>query len=433
MKHIFLLLSLCILFSSCVTSRLIKPIKNSEVFKQGFTGIVIYDPNKDKVLYAQNEDKYFIPASNTKMFTFYTAYKILGDTVNSLNYRETKDSLVFWGTGNPAFLHPDFNDVSALELLRSTNKKLYWADNSEEVTAYGSGWSWNWYKYYYGPQRTALPMYGNIVRFTKGAGDRDLSYSPHFFAKDIRLNKDMSTLKYTIDRDSDANLFQYNIVLDTVEIETDRPFATSSELTLEMLMDTLGKEVHKIEYKLVAGLPHTKLKGVETDSLFKQMMTISDNFLAEQLLVLASDKLFDSLNIGKVIEYAEKNYLSDLPDKPVWVDGSGLSSHNKFTPRSIIALLKKIREEIPEEKIYAFFPAGGKSGTIKSWYASGNAKPYIYAKTGTLDGTHCLSGYLLTKSNKMLYFSFMHNNYIIGTNALKQEMQKLLFPFYERY
>ncbi len=209
----------------------------------------------------------------------------------------------------------------------------------------------------------------------------------------------MRVLAKTAGCGRDANLFQYNIVLDTVEIETDRPFATSSELTLEMLMDTLGKEVHKIEYKLVAGLPHTKLKGVETDSLFKQMMTISDNFLAEQLLVLASDKLFDSLNIGKVIEYAEKNYLSDLPDKPVWVDGSGLSSHNKFTPRSIIALLKKIREEIPEEKIYAFFPAGGKSGTIKSWYASGNAKPYIYAKTGTLDGTHCLSGYLLTKSN----------------------------------
>lgn len=433
MKKFYPLLLLCVLFASCATTRFTKPIKNSEVFKQGFTGVVIYDPVKDKVLYSQNEDKYFTPASNTKMFTFYTAYKILGEQVNSLNYRVENDSLIFWGTGNPAFLHPDFDDVSALELLRATDKKLYWADNSDEVVAYGSGWSWSWYKYYYGPQRSALPMYGNIVRFTKSPMDRDFNYTPRFFAKDIHLNKDMPTRTYAIERDEDANVFQYNILIDSLTVETDRPFAVSPELTLEMLQDTLGKEVQKIDYKLAQGRPHYKLKGVKTDSLFKQMMVISDNFLAEQLLVLASDQLFDTLNISKVIDYSVENYLNDLPDKPVWVDGSGLSSYNKFTPRSIIALLKKIREEVPEEKIHAFFPAGGESGTIKSWYHSGTSNPYIYAKTGTLNGTHCLSGYLLTKSNKVLYFSFMHNNYVISSNELKREMQKILFPIYEKY
>lgn len=433
MKNVFLLILLSIFFASCATKRLVKPIKNSQVFNQGFTGVVIYDPIKDKVLYAQNEDKYFTPASNTKMFTFYAAYKILGEHVNSLNYREQNDSLIFWGTGNPAFLHPDFNDISALELLKSSNKKLYWADNSEDVTAYGPGWSWSWYKYYYGPQRSALPMYGNIVRFTKNAEDRDLSYSPLYFGKDIRLNKELPTHSFRIDRDRETNIYQYNITVDSMELKTDRPFVTSPELTLEMLMDTLGREVKKIDYSLAKGASHSKLKGVEADSLFKQMMVNSDNFLAEQLLVLASDKLFDTLNIGKVIEYSLENYLSDLPDKPVWVDGSGLSGNNKFTPRSIISLLRKIREEVPEEKIYAFFPAGGETGTIKSWYHSGGANPYIYAKTGTLNGTHCLSGYLLTKSKKILYFSFMHNNYVISSNELKREMQKLLFPIYEKY
>ncbi len=433
MKNIFRLLLFCILLSSCATKRLMKPIKKSEVFNQGFTGVVIYDPEKDKVLYAQNEDKYFTPASNTKMFTFYTTYKILDKYVNSLNYREQNDSLIFWGTGNPAFLHPDFNDVSALELLKSTDKKLYWADNSDEVTAYGSGWSWSWYKYYYGPQRSALPMYGNIVRFTKNAEDKDISYSPLFFGGNVRPNKELSTRSYIINREKDSNVFEYNIVGDSVKFKTDRPYAISSQLTLEMLKDTLGKDVQKIDYSLAKRLPYAKLRGVETDSLFKQMMVISDNFLAEQLLVLASDQLFDTLNIRKVINYSLDNYLNDLPDKPVWVDGSGLSSYNKFTPRSIIALLKKIREEVPEEKIYDFFPAGGKTGTIKSWYHSGGPSPYIYAKTGTLNGTHCLSGYLLTKSNKVLYFSFMHNNYVISSNDLKREMQKVLFPIHEKY
>ncbi|MDX1327931.1 MAG: D-alanyl-D-alanine carboxypeptidase [Arenibacter sp.] len=433
MKNIFSLLLVSILIASCGTARLVKPIKKSEVFNQGFTGVVIYDPEKDKVLYAQNEDKYFTPASNTKMFTFYATRKILDAHVNSLNYKEEKDSLIFWGTGNPAFLHPDFNDVTALELLRETDKKLYWADNSAQVTAYGSGWSWSWYKYYYGPQRSALPMYGNIVRFTKSVEDKDLSFSPSYFENYIQRNSEMPARTYVIDRDKDTNAFQYNIVLDSVAFKTDRPYATSPQLTMDMLRDTLGREVQKIDYDFAKVGSYSKLKGVETDSLLKQMMVISDNFIAEQLLVLASDQLFDTLNIRKAINYAVENYLNDLPDRPVWVDGSGLSSYNKFTPRSIIALLKKIREEIPGEEMFAFFPAGGETGTIKSWYHSGGDRPYIYAKTGTLNGTHCLSGYLLTKSDKVLYFSFMHNNYIIGSNELKREMQKVLFSFHEKY
>jgi D-alanyl-D-alanine carboxypeptidase/D-alanyl-D-alanine-endopeptidase (penicillin-binding protein 4) len=432
MRYLFWLV-LTTVASSCSTNRLLKPIKNSEVFKQGFTGIVIYDPVKDKTLYAQNEDKYFTPASNTKLFTFYTAYRVLGDDVNSLNYKVVGDSLLFWGTGDPSFLHPDFHNSSVLELLTNSDKKLFWADNSGDIDANGPGWSWNWYKYYYGPQRYSFPMYGNIIRFSKDKNEGNLQFYPKYFSKDIKENINLTTSSYRIDREQDQNIFNYYMVSDTLQFETDKPFIVSSALTIKMLEDTLKREVIKIDYQLVNNKPHSKLKGIATDSLYKQMLSISDNFLAEQLLVLTSDKLFDSLNIEKTIAYSIDNYLNDLPDEPLWVDGSGLSAFNKFTPRSIIALLKKIKNEIPEEKIYAFFPAGGKSGTIKSWYPSDDNYPYIYAKTGTLNATHCLSGYLLTKSNKLLYFSFMHNNYIIGSDVLKEEMQRILYSIYKKY
>src|SRR5690606_17300844 len=200
-----------------------------------------------------------------------------------------------------------------------------------------------------------------------------------------------------------------------------------------LLEDTLNREIKIINYENVKGLPHNELPTIATDSLQKQMMLISDNFLAEQLLLMSSDKLFDSLNIDALINYSLDSFLSDLPDRPRWVDGSGLSSQNLFTPRSIIALLGKIREEVPEETIYSIFPAGGKAGTIKNWYQSDDENPYIYAKTGTLSNSICLSGFLLTKSNKVLLFSFMLNNFMLSSNVLKQEMEEILYQIHDKY
>src|SRR5690606_39524262 len=90
-----------------------------------------------------------------------------------------------------------------------------------------------------------------------------------------------------------------------------------------LLEDTLNREIKIINYENVKGLPHNELPTIATDSLQKQMMLISDNFLAEQLLLMSSDKLFDSLNIDALINYSLDSFLSDLPDRPRWVDVSG--------------------------------------------------------------------------------------------------------------
>ncbi|AWW29325.1 peptidase S13 [Echinicola strongylocentroti] len=425
--------ALFVLFTACTVQKVKKSVRDSKVFDQGFTGFMLVDPAKDKVLYALNEDKYFTPASNTKMFTYYAAHKVLGDQVNALDYVESGDSLIFWGTGDPSLMHPDFEDRSVLNFLESSDKQLFMADNFDEVQAYASGWSWNWFNYYYGPERSSMPIYGNIVRFKKEVQTESLTYSPRFFAPQIKEDLSLPAREYSILRDKNINDFRYHLVGEELSFETDKPFVTSSQLTREMLEDTLGRSITMIDYDNVKNRPHQKLKGVASDSLYKQMLKISDNFLAEQLMVLVADELADSLNVRGAIKYLEEHYLADLPDEPQWVDGSGLSAQNKFTPRSIIKLLEKIKAEVPEEKIFAYFPSGGVSGTIRSWYKSDDEHPYVYAKTGTLSGVHCLSGYLLTKSGKTLYFSFMHNNYVISSNELKKEMEKVLYLIHDRY
>jgi D-alanyl-D-alanine carboxypeptidase/D-alanyl-D-alanine-endopeptidase (penicillin-binding protein 4) len=428
---IFFALLLCI---SCKTQQIKTSLRNSEVFGEGLAGIIIYDPAKKKTLYAQNETLYFIPASNTKLFTFYVSRKILEEHVNGLNYVFKGDSLIFWGSGDPSFLHPDFHSNTAYDLLKSHKGDLFFANNFDQVDAYGPGWSWDWYNYYFATERSAFPVYGNVVRFKKDISSPFLTFSPSFFEESISISPKLFSDKYLIRRDEDFNRYHYSLGReDSLSFVSDKPFITSDTLMIEMLKDTLGREIKIINYGKVKGLPHKELPTVATDSLQKQMMLISDNFLAEQLLLMASDKLFDSLNIDAVINYSLDNFLSDLPDRPRWVDGSGLSSMNLFTPRSIIKLLGKIREEVPEETIYSIFLAGGKAGTIKDWYHSDDGSPYIYAKTGTLSNSICLSGFLFTKSNKVLLFSFMLNNFMLGSNVLKQEMERILYQIHIDY
>ena len=86
------------------------------------------------------------------------------------------------------------------------------------------------------------------------------------------------------------------------------------------------------------------------------------------------------------------------------------------------------------EKIKAYFPAGGESGTIERWYKADEGQPpYIYAKTGSLSMSTALSGYLITKSGKILHFSCLLNNYQIPANDLKTELQRVLYYIHDKY
>ena len=51
------------------------------------------------------------------------------------------------------------------------------------------------------------------------------------------------------------------------------------------------------------------------------MMHRSDNFYAEQSLLMVSEKLLGTMNDRKIIDTLLKSDYKDLPQKPGWVDG----------------------------------------------------------------------------------------------------------------
>jgi D-alanyl-D-alanine carboxypeptidase/D-alanyl-D-alanine-endopeptidase (penicillin-binding protein 4) len=163
------------------------------------------------------------------------------------------------------------------------------------------------------------------------------------------------------------------------------------------------------------------------------MLLPSDNFIAEQLLLVYGNKLGDDLNTAKVIDYVNKNYLSALPDKPRWVDGSGLSRGNLFTPRDMIKLLELIYDEVNnKEKLFSMLPAGGKSGTLRNAYPKTDS-PFVFGKTGSLSNNHNQSGYVVTKKGRVLLFSFMNNSFVLPTADVRKEMVRIMTYIHENF
>src|SRR5690625_1520090 len=113
----------------------------SRVFSSNFTGFALYDPEGDSMLYAQNKDRYFTPASNTKLFTFYAGLKLLPDSIRALEYEVRGDSLIFWGTGDPSFLHPDFGNEKVYGFLKNRSESLFFSDSNFDDKPMGPGWS----------------------------------------------------------------------------------------------------------------------------------------------------------------------------------------------------------------------------------------------------------------------------------------------------
>ncbi len=415
---------------------------SSEVFSNNFTGFALYKPDEDSMLFELNANKYFTPASNTKLYTFFAALKFLPDSILSLEYTVHDDSLIFWGTGDPTFLHPDFDSSRAFTFLKNSSYDLYYSDNQYQDELLGPGWAWGDYQYYYSTEKTPLPMYGNVsettveeihtVQISQKEGEMEIY--PKYLRSEIQKAKVRSGKELPfLFRDFNSNTLEYSPKSDTTTYVLSRPFHYTPQLITGLLADTLGRQVQYID-RVKPQITH-RIYGTPVDTIFTRMLQPSDNFIAEQLLLNVSAELGLPMNSSAVIKRVAETYFTDFEETPEWVDGSGLSRYNLFTPKNMVHLLRLIDDEFAEDSVlFNHLPAGGKVGTIRNWYANreGGA-PYVFAKTGTLSNNHCLSGYIVTEKGHKLIFSFMNNHYVTATGVVKTEMEKILWYLYKNY
>ncbi len=400
-------------------------VRRSPAFNLGFTGFALYDPAEKKWLCGVNETKFFTPASNTKIFTFLTAVQVLDDSIPLAHFQVLGDTLLFWGAGNPVWLHPELPAEDPLTpLLKAWPGPLFYSGFTFQTDRFGPGWAWSDYPYRYQVERTPMPFNGNLVAFNRGA--EGVKVHPRIFRDSILTFQPFREDAPELERAEFSNVFRIREPM-PAELSNAVPFRYSDEILAEMLSDTLGRMVRVWQGPLPAGVAKAQTLFIPTpDTMYRKLMQDSDNFIAEQLLLICSDRLFGIQDADLMIEYAKTKLISGGPDELYWSDGSGLSRYNLFTPRSVIFALEKLSQRIPFERLFSIFPAGGVSGTIREWYPGPDGKPFVFAKTGTLRNKHCLSGYLVAKSGKIYLFSFMHNNFTGSSNPIKKEMNTVL-------
>lgn len=407
-----------------------KMIRKSSILSEHFTGFMLYDLQKRRPVGEQFSHHYFTPASNTKLFTFYAGLKLLSDSIPGLQYITSGDSLIFWATGDPVFLHPDFKEQRVSDFLKNSGKKLYWAKNRYKGDFYGTGWSYDDYNEYYQPEISELPMFGNIIR-VNSTGDSLVSSPKLSRSGGFMLTTDsLSKRRYSIRREILRNIFFEPATLRPANFKQEIPFKATEAVIDSLLKITFTKYqgVISMAKPAVAGTIYSSPR----DTVFRHMLQPSDNFMAEQLLLnyAAANNL--EMSTDSVIKYVISNFLTDLPDKPQWVDGSGLSRQNLFTPATMVRLCEKIYDEVKnEERLFGLLPQGGKTGTLRNYFKAD--QPFLFAKTGSLSNTHNLSGYLKTKSGKTLIFSFMNNSYTRPTTEIRKEMERILTSIHHKY
>ena len=146
-------------------------------------------------------------------------------------------------------------------------------------------------------------------------------------------------------------------------------------------------------------------------------------------MIMASNERLGKMNTGLMIDSMMKSALAGIPQKPTWVDGSGLSRYNLFTPEDFIWLLRQMKDEVGLERLKTILPAGNE-GTLTGYYT--DQPDHIFAKTGTLTGVVALSGYIITSKNKLLVFSILVNNHRASASEVRRAVEKFVIALQKK-
>lgn len=195
-------------------------------------------------------------------------------------------------------------------------------------------------------------------------------------------------------------------------------------ITLEKVTVTQAKELSAIEI-LTSTSPTLQ---VITD----WMMTWSDNVLAERIARSAASAAGftrDYSGVAKVFRKLMDSF--GITTKNLVVkDGSGLSRENRVTAQQISQLLIVIARDEKLKPLITGLPIGGVTGTLTERFVetAPSAIGLVRAKTGTLNGTTNLAGYVESETKEYVFviIADKHSRSYTITKRVRASVDKAL-------
>lgn len=181
--------------------------------------------------------------------------------------------------------------------------------------------------------------------------------------------------------------------------------------------------------------PNDKLHHVATwesdrlASLSKVLMKVSQNHYADCFLKTLG---YEVNGIGSFEAGARvaNQLLTDIAPSPELVgdqsivDGSGLSHLNRLSSGQLVALLNHGLKAKYRDDWMANFPLMGIDGTLKR-RGNTRTKGYVWAKTGFINRTRALAGYVETLAGEPLIFSIIVNDYRCSTGQVEVAQDRI--------
>ncbi|MFP4548593.1 MAG: D-alanyl-D-alanine carboxypeptidase/D-alanyl-D-alanine-endopeptidase [Fidelibacterota bacterium] len=432
-------------------------------------GVYIEELGSGKIVYAQNEHKLLMPASNMKLVTTASALSVLGPdfryntdfyTNGKIEDGVLKGDLIIKGSGNPTIggrFYGGKTDsvftlwVEALHTLgiekiqgNIIGDKSIFADDGV-----GYGWEKDDLPYYYAAKTGALSYNDNCIDLHISPAEK-IGEPVKIQQKPIKDYLDIDNQMITVPKDSaSGSQFYRDYALDKllikgkmpIDAETDVDWTTVPEPADFLLTAFAGTlEQNNIKFtdtKICSEKVNYEDKtllfshnSVSMQKIVHNINKISNNFYAETVLKTLSDEK-EKTTATAVKE--EKKFLSSIgidTDRMFIVDGSGLSRHNMVTVNQIAGILKYMSISDNFQIFKESLPIGGVDGTLRYRLKGSNAKGHVFAKTGYVGHVRALSGYVDAKNGKTYVFSIIANHYPTPTskiNNLQDHIVTLLY------
>jgi serine-type D-Ala-D-Ala carboxypeptidase/endopeptidase (penicillin-binding protein 4) len=154
---------------------------------------------------------------------------------------------------------------------------------------------------------------------------------------------------------------------------------------------------------------------------------VSQNLHAELLLRLLGKTFAKDGSLAQGTRVV-RQFLVDIgiPDSEFFFyDGSGMSMDDRITPRAYTHLLSYASRQPWGEAWRKTFPIAGVDGSLYTRFRNSPITGKLWAKTGTLNETNALSGYLQAASGKTVAFSILINDHRPGSPAEIPAIEKI--------
>jgi len=433
----------------------INAILSDSIFISSHAGIKIVSLDSGQVFYEHDNTSLMNPASNIKLITSACALAVL-DTgyqfktsvfVNEATRKGDRvQNIYLKGYGDPNLSTSDLDSLAGTVYrtgIRTIAGNIIIDDSFFDDDYWGAGWSWDDESDPDAPYINALSMNKNCINVSATAD-----------ANSISVSLEPETEFVTVINNA-------TIVLDSIRIPLKiRRLTMSNANTVliegEMYRNSqITRNVPLLRPELYAGILFREslrragiiisgnvVNGVVPEGIreiawhfqpIQQVMECmnkpSDNLCAENTL-----KVIGALKNGlpgsaKSGVFIEKIFLSALgmdTTKFSIVDGSGTSRYNLLNADQLVQFLSAMKKQ-PRlfPMFYNSLPIAGIDGTIANRMTTSPVLNNLRAKTGTLLGASCLSGYVRTRDGEMLAFAMMMQNFITSSSDYRLAQDKI--------